>query len=184
VPIGEAMADIEVMPARPGDRAIVWRLLQLYLHDFSEIDGRPVNERGEFEYRWFDHYWKDPKRIPLLIRVDGEWAGFALVRRGAPNEMAEFFVMRNHRRSGVGRAAAAECFGRFPGRWLVHEIPRNEAATAFWRAVIPVSYEETSDSEGITQLFEITPDGAKGSPPKGASRARSAAGRARTRAAR
>lgn len=178
------MAGVEVIPARAKDRTVLWRLLQLYLHDFSETDRRPVNERGEFEYRWFDHYWKDPKRIPLLIRIDGEWAGFALVRRGAPNEIAEFFVMRKHRRSGIGRLAAAECFGRFPGRWLVHEIPRNEAATAFWRAVIPVAYEETSDSGGITQRFEISPDGTKGSPPKGASPARSREDPARTPASR
>lgn len=178
------MSDVVVIPARAKDRAVLWRLLQLYLHDFSEIDRRAVDERGEFEYRWFDHYWTEAERSPLLVRVDGEWAGFALVRRGVPNEMAEFFIMRKHRRSGVGRRVAAECFDRFPGRWLTHQIPDNEAATAFWRAAIPVPYEETSDASGITQRFEIPRERTAVKATRGASRSRSSAGRARTPASR
>lgn len=147
--------EVEVIPARVKDRAILWRLLQLYLHDFSEIDGRAVDERGEFEYRWFDHYWNEAERSPLLFRVDGEWAGFALIRRGAPNQMAEFFIMRKYRRSGVGRRVAAECFKRFPGHWLIHQFPGNDAAIAFWRAAIPVPFQETSNARGTTQRFEV-----------------------------
>ncbi len=178
------MSGIEVIPARAEQRAVLWRLLQLYLHDFSEIDGRAVDERGEFEYRWFDDYWTDAGRSPLLVRFDGEWAGFALIRRGVPNQMAEFFIMRKHRRSGIGRRAAAECFDRFPGRWLVHQIPGNAEATAFWRAVIPVPYEETVNARGITQRFDVRRERAVVRAPGGASRSRTSVGRGRTRASR
>lgn len=143
------------MPARERDRPVLWRLLQLYLHDFSELDGRTVNARGEFEYRWFDDYWSDPARIPLLVRVNGKWAGFALLRLGTTNEMAELFVMRRYRRSGVGRKVAAECFRRFPGRWRIHEVRGNDDAVAFWRSVIPAPFEESSNSGGVTQRFEV-----------------------------
>jgi predicted acetyltransferase len=108
---------IEVVRARAKDRPVLWRLMQLYLHDFSQIDGLAVNERGEFDYRWFDRYWNEPDRVPLLARVDGEWAGFALVRLGRPNQIAEFFVMRKHRRSGLGRTSppSASHDGRVAG---------------------------------------------------------------------
>lgn len=178
------MTEVQVIAARARDRPVLWRLLQLYLHDFSEIDGRTVDERGEFEYRWFDHYWTDPKRIPLLVRVDGAWAGFALIRRGVPNQMAEFFVVRKHRRSGVGRSAAAECFRRFPGRWQIHEIAANEAAIAFWRAVIPGPYQETSNASGFSQRFEVQREHPAVRKPRAASPARSSAGRGRSRASR
>ena len=98
--------------------------------------------------------------------------------------MAEFFIMRKHRRSGIGRRAAAECFNRFPGRWLIHQIPGNEVAAAFWRAVIPVPYEETSDASGITQRFEVLPKRTALKAPGGASRSRSSVGRGRTRVSR
>lgn len=47
-----------------------------------------------------------------------------------------------------GRRVAAEGFDRVPGRWLTHQMPGNAAATAFWRAVIPVPYEGTSNARG------------------------------------
>lgn len=50
--------------------------------------------------------------------------------------MDEFFVLRKHRRHGVGTAVAREMFRRFPGRWRVAQTPRNTGAQAFWRKVI------------------------------------------------
>lgn len=132
--------------------------MQLYLYEFSQVDGRSVNERGEFEYTWFDHYWKEPERVPLLVRVDGEWAGLALLRLGRRNQVAEFFVMRTYRRSGVGRRVAAECFAQWPGPWQTHQVSGNDEARAFWRAVIPVPFKETSNTRGTTQRFTIPPD--------------------------
>lgn len=148
---------VEVVRARAKDRPVLWRLMQLYLHDFSRFDHRAINERGEFEYRWFEHYWKESERIPLLVRVDGEWAGFALVRLGRPNQIAEFFILPKHRRSGVGRKVAAECLARWPGRWLIHQVTGNDEAKAFWRAVIPVPFQESSNTRGTTQRFRIAP---------------------------
>ena len=47
--------------------------------------------------------------------------------------MAEFFIVRKHRRSGVGLAAAQAIFSRYPGRWEAAVARRNTAALAFWR---------------------------------------------------
>ena len=52
------------------------------------------------------------------------------------HDMAEFFVVRRHRRRGVGEAAARALFDRFPGRWEVRQTRTNQAATRFWVAVI------------------------------------------------
>lgn len=143
------------MIARATQRPVLWRLLQLYLHDFSEMDGRALNDRGEFEYRYFENYWSDRDRVALLAKVDGEWAGFALIRLGTRNQIAEFFVLRKYRWAGVGRRLAAECFQRYPGRWRVHQTKQNGSAVKFWRAVIPVPFGETTNERGTTQLFKI-----------------------------
>lgn len=160
-----------MIPVGARHRPIVWRLLQLYLHDLSEIDGGALNERAEFQYRWFDAYWTDPDRAAFLVPVRGEWAGFALIRRSATNEVAEFFVVRKYRRRGVGRRLAVDCFRHFPGRWRIHQLARNAPAAEFWRAVIPVPFTETSNSKGTTQRFEIRPER-----PPTPSRTRAAAG--------
>jgi predicted acetyltransferase len=50
--------------------------------------------------------------------------------------IGEFFVLRCHRRRGVGTRAARMLFARFPGRWEVAELSWNVAAQRFWRPLI------------------------------------------------
>jgi predicted acetyltransferase len=132
---------VSIVPARMDDKSIVANLLQLYLYDFSEFAGWPINGHGRFEYPYFDHYWIEDGRYPFLIQVDDELAGFAFVRTSAVDDvpehhMAEFFVLRKFRRAGVGEAAARALFDRFPGLWSVSQIEQNLAAQQFWRQVI------------------------------------------------
>jgi predicted acetyltransferase len=123
-------------------------LMHLYLYDFSEMDGADVNARGLFEDEYLDRYWIEPGRHPFLVRVDGQLAGFALVRVGshyladddprtsATRCIAEFCVLRKYRRRGIGERVAVMLFDLFPGRWEVAEIAQNTNAQAFWRKVI------------------------------------------------
>jgi predicted acetyltransferase len=138
---------LEVVEVGEGDRPVLRHLLELYRYDFSEFDGADVGPHGEFGYRYLDHYWTDETRRPFLFRVDGAWAGFALLRVGDPNDIAEFFVLRKYRRTGVGRRAAAEVLRRLPGHWTVRQQLTNPDATAFWRAAIehPVTERRTAD---------------------------------------
>jgi predicted acetyltransferase len=158
--------EVTVTPASLAEKPILANLLQLYHYDFTEfIPELKLGEDGLYPYRYLDAYW-DPEpgeqRYPLLVRCDGELAGFALVR--FVNEtyvMAEFFVMRAHRRSGVGARAAMAVFRRFPGKWIVHQVPANLPAQAFWRRVVGEAtggaFEDVTDGDGVTQRFDLTP---------------------------
>jgi predicted acetyltransferase len=144
---------VEVLEAVDDDRAVIRRLIQLYHYDFSEFDGSDVDSHGEFLHRYFDEYWNDSDRKAFLFRVDGAWAGFALVFTGEPRGIAEFFVMRKYRRHGVGSQAAAHLFERFPGRWTVRQKLLNPPATAFWRKAIPYRFDEVDYEGEIVQSF-------------------------------
>ena len=142
------------MRAAESAKPLVRRLLEFNAHDFSEFDGRDVSEQGEFGYRYLDHYWTEPEdRQALVVRCDGLVAGLALVRRGVPHEVAEFFILRKFRRHGVGREAAQTVLRTWPGEWETHQVPGNDAAVAFWRRAIPVAYTEEVDERGTTQRF-------------------------------
>jgi predicted acetyltransferase len=152
------VASVGVVAASIEDKAVVRRLVELYLHDFSEFDHRDVTEHGVFGYRYLDHYWTEADRHPFLLRVDGHWAGFAFVRTaGDSASIAEFFVLRKYRRTGVGTAAARALFDRFPGPWNVEQVAGNPAARAFWHQAIPTPFVETSTAEGWTQTFTVVP---------------------------
>jgi predicted acetyltransferase len=150
------MSEVEVLPADLEHRDVVRHLMELYLHDFSPMDGADVGADGRFGYDLLDRYWIDPDRHPFLFRVGPHWAGFGLVRVGPPHDMAEFFVMRKYRRSGVGSHAARALFAAFPGAWQVRQITANAGATTFWRATIPVPFEDGANAHGPMQSFVIS----------------------------
>lgn len=140
------MAEVEVRIASGGERAALANLMQLYIHDFSEFwSGTPEGELqddGRFADYPLGAYWQEQSRVPLLFRLAGRPIGFALlnaVGHGAgpiDRNMAEFFIVRKHRRGGVGTTAARQIFSLYPGQWEVAVARRNVAALPFWRGAI------------------------------------------------
>ena len=135
--------DVEVIPARPEQAPILANLLELYAHDFSEFIDLTLGPDGRFGYERLDLYWEEPGRHPFIITAGGHLAGFAFVRKGSEIsddadvwDMAEFFVVRGFRRLGVGMRAAHEVWRKFPGKWEVRVIDRNQKAKEFWRRAI------------------------------------------------
>ncbi|WP_334172050.1 GNAT family N-acetyltransferase [Sinomonas sp.] len=148
--------ELEVIPAGPEHRPLLRQLLELYRYDFSELDHSDVDDQGFYGYRWLETYWSEPERHPFLFTVDGHPAGFALVRTGKVTEMAEFFVLRKYRGQGIGTKAARWVFALFPGKWLVSQVPGNAVATRFWRAGIPVPFDEQRLESGeVRQAFTV-----------------------------
>jgi predicted acetyltransferase len=134
---------IDLERALRAQHDVLRHLMQLYAYDFSEILGIEVEDDGRFAERPLDAYWEDPRRLPFLIRAGGRLAGFALVHHGSRLsgdadvwDMAEFFVLRKHRRAGVGLEAARQVFAAHRGRWEVRQRREATAATAFWRRAI------------------------------------------------
>ena len=148
-------AIVEIVEVAPAQREVVARLVELYQYDFSEFDDADVDRAGAYGYAFLDRYWIEPERHAFLLRIGGKWAGFALVRTGNPNDMAEFFVMRKYRRSGVGTTFARDLFTRFPGRWQVRELEANVPAQQFWRRAIPVAFDDAHWERGRMPLFTI-----------------------------
>jgi predicted acetyltransferase len=119
-------------------------LLELYLHDLSAAFPIQLGADGRFGYQWLPLYWTEPeRRFPFLIREAGRVVGFVLVTRGSPAsddpdvlDVAEFFVLRQQRRTGVGRRAAVRLWNQLPGRWIVRASEGMPGAVPFWTSVI------------------------------------------------
>lgn len=170
---GGAVPAVALRDARrsPVDRQWLINVYPFYLHDLSAFDDGyyHLDDRG----LWVpDHLpsWLDAEDDhPLILLESGRRVGFALVNQapsphvspGLAFRMSEFFVLRAHRGRGIGRAAAAALFDRFPGRWEISELPRNAPAIRFWRGVVGGyrggRYEETSDASAIRQTVDTRP---------------------------
>jgi len=130
--------------ATPDQAPLLANLLELYVHDMSEIFPVELGPEGRFGYEWLPLYWSEPgSRHAFLIRCGARVAGFALVTRGSPAsddpaalDVAEFFVLRRFRRSGAGRRAAFALWDRLPGQWVVRVSEANRAGLPFWSEVV------------------------------------------------
>ncbi len=128
----------------PRDKGVLSNLLELYAHDLSETFGLELGPDGRFGYEKLPLYWSEPeRRFPFLIRRGTHLAGFALATLGSPGsddpqdfDVAEFFIVRRHRRSGVGRKAAFLLWDRFPVRWIVRVAEGNHGGQRFWEGII------------------------------------------------
>jgi predicted acetyltransferase len=157
--------DLEIQTAQITDKPALRNLLQLCLHDYSEFNGKNVDDHGIFDYGYLDYYWTEPGRYAFLARVEGKLAGFVLVRQLDTNKaifhVAEFFILRKYRRHGIGRQLAFWVFNHFAGEWMVSQEACNLPAQAFWRKIIADytggdfidTYRNDADWRGPTQLF-------------------------------
>jgi predicted acetyltransferase len=153
--------EIELVSAPLDQLPILANLLELYAHDFSEFHDIGVGDDGRFLYPDLPLYWSEPNRHPMLVRIDGKWAGFALVRKGSRVsddqnvwDMAEFFVLREFRRRGLGTRIAHEVWRSFPGQWEVRVMQENLSAHQFWQHAIAAFTGNAVHSSGFEKNDE------------------------------
>ena len=168
IPITESR-QVTVEPAAPADAQAVANLLELYSHDLSAAFSLELGPDGRFGYEKLPLYWSEAdRRFPFLFRRGSFLAGFAFVTRGSPVsddpdvfDVAEFFVVRRHRRCGLGRQAAFQLWNRLAGRWTVRVSDENHGGCLFWASIVAEYtngvFSETSrpDDKRRWRVFEF-----------------------------
>ena len=137
-------AVVTLQRAAPDTDRLLRDLLELYVEELSGIFPVERGPDGRFGYEKLPLYWTEPNVChAFLIMAGSNVAGFVLATRGSPAsdtatdlDVAEFFVLRTYRRSGVGRRAAIALWDLMPGRWVVRVSEANRAALHFWTDVI------------------------------------------------
>lgn len=151
---------ITLQSAGENDKEILSKLL----HDYQmEL----LNEAGEYKY--LPSYFTDSDRSAFFICANDKIAGFVLINTHTlieenAHSIAEFYVIPDFRRQGIGERAAELAFRQFPGKWEVSQMEANQPAIRFWRKVIGDAtkgkYNETtlnSDAwHGPVQVFSIS----------------------------
>ena len=136
--------------------AILRNLFEHYLHDMAEWFLFDSSADGAYHYP-AETIWEHGHQAYLLFAGEIP-AGFALVgnadaylERTGVHDMHEFFVVRRHRRGGVGRALATDVWDAHPGEWLVRVLQANQPAIPFWRSAIS-SYTGGAFAEDVPTI--------------------------------
>jgi predicted acetyltransferase len=137
--MGENHAGVSLERIHRESATVLDNLFQLYAHDFSEHVPIAIEPSGRFGVTPGSEWWSREDHFAYLIKRQGALAGFALARAGsrvieAPDVMdvAEFFILRGERRTGVGKSAAHALFAEFPRAWEVRVRQTNVPALLFW----------------------------------------------------
>jgi len=155
--------------ALPEDRLPIYRMLELYQYELSDIWDQDLDGHGEFGYA-LDRYFQSSNCKAFVALVAGKYAGFALADRATKvaadgNWMDQFFVLKKYRRVQVGATLARAVFEALPGYWEVGQMPANLPAQAFWRRTIG-EFSDNAHTEhaitagwwqGIVQAFNSPP---------------------------
>lgn len=162
--------NVQVTPAKPSEKMVLARLLELYTYDFTEWTNQDINPDGQYGYESLERYFTEENRHPFFITVGGVLAGLALVNANCKyhahpdaKHLAQFWVMRKYRKTGIGRAAAHQVFAMFQVPWEVRVLEGNTVAMAFWQQVIErytqgtyhTHTEPHPDWRGIGYTFRI-----------------------------
>jgi predicted acetyltransferase len=135
---------VSVRVTSASERRLIECLMQFYIYEFTWIEPScSIQMRCDDQdcyppFADLDRYWRTEGFHPLLIRVEGRLAGFALInthsRHGEKVElnMAEFFIAREHRGRGVATEAVRLILAQYPGRWEIAVAEHNVAAKMFW----------------------------------------------------
>ena len=144
--------DIVAVPA--SGKSELWTMYQRYARELAPMANiRPVN--GEIPDARFEDYWTLPSHWPYWAVFDGAHIGFALIRaEGDAMRMAQFYIVPERRREGLGFAFAQALLARHPGPWRIRQMAANTKAVAFWRRVVdPFGYSETRFTDkGIARV--------------------------------
>ena len=120
---------------------VLYNLLQFALYDGSQYIENELNENGNFNYNWFDNYFKDANRESYFIKNGDKYIGFVMINENlkfnnSGKSVAEFLIMPKYRRHHIGKKVAMEIFDMYPGWWEVEPIENSESAYIFWRKTI------------------------------------------------
>jgi predicted acetyltransferase len=159
--------EIAMRKALLEDKLPVYRMLELYQYELSDIWDQDLDPHGEYGYE-LDRFWRAEGCLALVATVAGRYAGFALVDRSVKvaqsgNWMDQFFVLKKYRGQGLGKKLAYHAFDARPGYWEVGQMTANAPAQAFWRRIIGeytggTYAEHTIGSgwwQGVVQAFTV-----------------------------
>jgi predicted acetyltransferase len=149
----------DIVPVTLAGKADLWAMFQRYGAELMPMTtGKPVE--GELPYPPFDNYWREDKHWPFWAMRNGERIGFALIRFAPEHDamqIAEFYILPEHRRDGAGLSFARALMQRYAGPWKMRQMAVNKPAVAFWRKVAePYGFTEAAYTDKGIERVEQT----------------------------
>jgi len=138
---------LEIVPVPASEKSDLWAMYRPYAIELMPM-ANIVIVKDDIPAPDFDDFWQRPRHWPFWAVVDGKRIGFALIRfveELNAMQMAQFYIVPEHRRGNLGLQFARDVIARHPGPWRIRQMAANTGAVAFWRRVADI-YPHTEES--------------------------------------
>ena len=131
----------QIVEVSKNEKSKLYKMLQFALYDGSFYIDNNINNNIEFEYKWFEEYFLNPKRKAYFIKNNEKYLGMVMVNENIKfikegKCIAEFFILPRYRRNHLGKKVAFDIFNKFKGWWEVQPMENNPIAYSFWKNTI------------------------------------------------
>lgn len=132
---------IEAIEIEKSKEQVLYNLLQKYLYEMTAYYDDPMDEDGNFSYKYLPYYFTDKDRQAFFLYDDSIMIGFALINThsftGEPidNCIAEFTIFPAYRHHGKGLAAIEALRTIRNGSWQLKYSTTNQQGAIFWQRV-------------------------------------------------
>ena len=138
-----------------------------YLQDLTRYE--PTLYTRDARGNWHPdllYWWLDETNgLPLVTSLNGKRIGFVFLNTTqhyrnlrADLKLAEFFILPDFRRQGLGRSVVERLAEIYGGIWEVEAIRANLPAVRFWQGFIEkqaILLEQTSSEAHVNWVFEL-----------------------------
>lgn len=150
---------IELIEIKANDREIFWNIHQKYLYEMTNYYDDIMDEKGNYQYGYFDTYFKEEQRKAYFIHFNGNLAGFAMINpysylgEKPDYVLAEFTIFPIYRRQHIASKVIDTLFKQFVGSWEIKYNEKNLPAMNLWnKACAKYNPKKTRISEFETVL--------------------------------
>lgn len=77
----QKLPNIHIEEVEASQKTLLFKLLQLYLYEFTDYTNDDLNESGAYDYDYFDSYFIEKSRFPYFIHMDDQLVGFCLINQ-------------------------------------------------------------------------------------------------------
>src|SRR5574344_1171636 len=134
--------EIKIEKVKIEEKEILFNLLQFALYDGSHYYENTINDKGLFDYKWFNNYFTDDDRDAFFIKSNKEkLVGFIMINKNLKvlnegHSIAEFLILPSFRRHHIGKKAAAMILNLYKGNWEIEPLENSNEALHFWNNVV------------------------------------------------
>lgn len=132
---------IKLIEVKMKDKELFWNINQKYLYEMTNYYNDEMDNKGNYQYGYFDLYFTEKNRKAYFIYSNNTIAGFVMINKcsylnkNIDYNIAEFTIFQTYRHKHIALKAIEAIFKQYKGSWEIKYNEKNLPAKNLWNKV-------------------------------------------------